>query len=155
MVESFTSRLPHWQLQQKLTQIFYEINLKEFSFEEVSNPTIPSCKVFFEFGLADFEGFNYIDEEEVKKTIELLTKEHLHIMDFFCGIRYYKNNAGKKTALKFDYYMLRTIFSRDRVEIQVHHERGPRYISPEELIMFVFNQTNKGLDKKVLRKSKP
>ena len=51
--------------------------------------------------------------------------------------------------------MLRTIFSRDRVEIQVHHERGPRYISPEELIMFVFNQTNKGLDKKVLRKSKP
>ncbi len=143
MVESFNSTLSSKQLQQRLIQVLYEINRKEFSFEEVANPTIPECKLIFEFGLADAEGFNYIDEEEAKKSTEsCLGKEHLHTMDFFCAIRYYKGNAEKKTALKFDYYLLRTVYNRDILEIQVFHERGPRYISPEDLTLFIFNKTN-------------
>ena len=67
MVESFNSTLSSKQLQQRLIQVLYEINRKEFSFEEAANPTIPECKLIFEFGLADAENFNYIDEEEVKK----------------------------------------------------------------------------------------
>ncbi len=154
-VESFSSSLPNVQLQQKLMQIFYEINRKDFSFEEVANPTIPGCKVIFEFGLADTEGFNFIDDEETKKALNLLMDEHLHIMDFFCGIRYYKCKDEEKTALKFDYYLLRTIFNHGKVEIQVHHERGPRYVSPEDLTLFIFKQINEGSNKKVLRKTKP
>ena len=75
-IESFTSSLSSRQLQQKLIQVFYEINQKEFSFEEVTNPTIPDCKVIFEFGLADSEGFSYIDNEEEKKALDLIGKEH-------------------------------------------------------------------------------
>ena len=155
MVESFNSTLSSKQLQQKLIQVFYDVNRKEFSFEEVANPTIPECKVIFDFGLADAESFNYMDEEEVKKALNLLAKEHLHTMDFFCAIRYYKGNAEKKTALKFDYYLLRTIFSKDAFEIQVFHERGPRYISPEDLALFIFNKTNEAAKRKVLKKSNP
>ncbi len=76
-------------------------------------------------------------------------------MDFFCAIRYYKGNAEKKTALKFDYYLLRTVYSRDAFEIQVFHERGPRYISPEDLALFIFNKTNEAAKRKVLKKSNP
>ena len=125
-------------LQQKLIQVFFEANRKEFSFEEVTNPTVPQGKMIFEFGLAESEGFNYIDEEELKKTLKFLAKERLHSMDFFCSIRYYKGIGEKKTPLKFDYYVLRTIFSKDNFEVQVFHERGPRYISPEELTAVYF-----------------
>lgn len=155
MIESFNSTLSSKQLQQRLIQAFYEINRKEFSFEEVANPTIPECKVIFDFGLADAESFNYMDEEEVKKALNLLAKEHLHTMDFFCAIRYYKGNAEKKTALKFDYYLLRTVYSRNAFEIQVFHERGPRYISPEDLALFIFNKINEASNRKILKKSNP
>ena len=151
-VENFASSFSNTQLQQKLIQIFYEINQKEFSFEEVANPTIPGCKVIFEFGLADAEGFDYIDEEEASKALNLIINEHFHIIDFFCGIRYYKGDTEKKTPLKFDYYILRTTYNRNNFEIQVHHERGPRYISPEDLTLFIFNKINEVSNRKVLRK---
>jgi hypothetical protein len=155
MVESFNSTLSSKQLQQKLIQVFYDVNRKEFSFEEVANPTIPECKVIFDFGLADAESFNYMDEEETGKALNLLAKEHLHTMDFFCAIRYYKGNAEKRTALKFDYYLLRTVYSRGAFEIQVFHERGPRYISPEDLALFIFNKINEAAKRKVLKKANP
>ena len=47
-------------------------------------------------------------------------------MDFFCSIRYYKGSGEKRSPLKFDYYMLRTVFSKDIFEVQVFHERGPK-----------------------------
>jgi len=150
MVESFNSALSSKKLQQRLIQVLYEVNRKEFSFEEAANPTIPECKLIFEFGLADAEGFNYIDEEEVKKVRNLLEKENLRTMDFFCVIRYHKRE--KKSALKFDYYLLRTLYDRDIFEIQVFHQKGPRYVSPEDLTLFVFNKTNEASSRKILKK---
>jgi len=149
-VESFNATVTSKQLQQKLIQVLYEINEREFSFEEAANPTIPECKLIFEFGLADAEGFNFIDEEEVKKVQNHLGKESLRTMDFFCAIRYYKGE--KKRALKFDYYLLRTIYDKDILEIQVFHKKGPRYISPEDLTLFIFNKTNEASKRKILKK---
>ena len=150
LVESFNSAVSTKQLQQRLIQVLYEINREEFSFEEAANPTIPECKLIFEFGLADAGGFNYIDEEEVKKVLNLLEKESLHTLDFFCAIRYYKGE--KKTALKFDYYLLRTLYDKEALEIQVFHKKGPRYISPEDLTLFIFKETNEVSKRKILKK---
>ncbi len=99
-IDSFNSTLSSKQLQQKLIQVLHDINRREFSFEEISNPTVPQGRVIFEFGLAESEGFNYIDDEELKKTLNFLAKERLHSMDFFCSIRYYKGSGEKKTAVK-------------------------------------------------------
>ena len=131
--DKFNSTLSSKQLQKKLIQVLKDVNGKEYGFEEIANPTVPGGRVIFEFGLAESGDFNYIDEEEVKKTLSLLIKERLHSMDFFCSIRYYKGSGVNRSALKFDYYMFRTIFSKDILEVQVFHERGPRYLSPEEL----------------------
>jgi hypothetical protein len=154
-VDSFNSTISSKQLQLKLVRVFFEANRKEFSFEEITTPTVPHGKVIFEFGLAESEGFNYIDDEELKKTLMHLAKERLHSMDFFCSIRYYKYIGEKKMPLKFDYYMLRTIFSKDNFEVQVFHERGPRYISPEEVTEFIFNEINESSNKrkKILKKT--
>ena len=153
--DKFNSTLSSKQLQQKLIQVLKDVNGKEYSFEEIANPTVPGGRVIFEFGLAESGDFNYIDEEEVKKTLRVLTKERLHSLDFFCSIRYYKGSGISRSALKFDYYMLRTIFSKDILEVQIFHERGPRYLSPEELTMFIFSKVNDEScrNRKILKKT--
>jgi hypothetical protein len=153
MIQSFVSTLSSRQLQRRLIRLFYETNRKEFRFEEVANPTTPDGKVTFDFGLADTESFNYIDEEETKKTLRLLSKEEPQTMDFFCAIRYHKGSGEKKTPLKFDYYLLRTLYGKGAFEIQVFHERGPRYISPEDLTQFICNTLNEGASRKILKKT--
>jgi hypothetical protein len=155
-IDSFTSTLSNRQLQQRLIQVFYEVNCRELSFEEVTNPTVPHGIVIFEFGIAESEGFNFIDEEELGKAMDFLAKERLSAMDFFCSIRYYKVTGEARNALKFDYYMLRTLFRKDTLEVQVFHERGPRYIAPEELTAFIFNKINEksSRNKKILKKTK-
>jgi hypothetical protein len=154
-IESFNSTLSTRQLQQKLIQVFHKVNNVEFTFEEVANPTVPQGTIFFEFGIAETGDFNFIDNEELKKIMKFLAKELLHTMDFFCSIRYYQNIGENRSPLKFDYYMLRTVFSKDIFEVQVFHERGPRYISPEELTTFIYNkinETSSSKNKKVLKK---
>ena len=152
-IDTFSSTISSKQLWQKLIQALHEVNNKEFNFEEVTNPTVPEGKVIFEFGLAESGNFNYIDKEEVKKTLYFLAKERLRSMDFFCSIRYYKETGEKKRPLKFDYYMLRTIFSKDIFEVHVFHERGPRYISPEDLTNFIYNKLNQVSSKKILKRN--
>jgi hypothetical protein len=152
--ETFSSILTSKQLQQKLIQTLHEANRREFSFEEVSIPTVPQGRVIFEFGLAQSTDFNFLDDEEAKEAMAFLAKERLHSLDFFCAIRYYRGSGEKKSALKFDYYMLRTVFGKDTFEVQVFHERGPRYVSPQELTAFVSERLNEASTKKVLKQTR-
>jgi len=148
----FTSSLSGRALQQKLIQIFQKVNGKNLSFLEVGSPSMPNCTVIFEWGIADVGGFTYIDEVEAKKMLDISAREHLKVLDLFCGIRYYKSAATKKTPLRFDYYMMRVGFGANhRVEFQVFHERGPRYISPDELVNFLVVKINAASARKTLK----
>jgi hypothetical protein len=151
-IEHFTLALPSKKLQQKLIHVLSEINRKTFNFEEIANPTVPECTIIFEIGIADAKSFNYIDEEETKKTLNALKKEPFRILDFFCAVRYYKTKTEKKTPLKFDYYMIRFAFGKDTLEMRVFHERGPRYISPEDIVAFLVNKVNEASGRKILKK---
>jgi hypothetical protein len=149
--ELFTSALTNKKLQQKLIHVISEINRKTLSFEEIANPTVPECTIIFEVGIADAKSFSYIDEEEAKKALDVLKKEPFRTLDFFCVVRYYKGRTEKKTPLKFDYYIVRFEFGKGMLEIRVFHERGPRYISPEEIANFLVSQINKASAKKILK----
>jgi hypothetical protein len=151
-IDNFSTTFSNKKLQQRLIQVLREINRRSFSFEEIAYPTVPECTIIFEAGLADAKSFNYIDEEEAKKVLIALRKAPFQTMDFFCAVRYYKGTAEKKTPLKFDYYMMRTIFGKNAVEIQVFHERGPRYISPEDIVTFLVNMINETSPRKILKK---
>ncbi len=148
--ESFLFTVSIRQLQRKLIQKFCELNQKNFSFEEVAIPTVPDSTLIFEFGLAEDNGFNFINQEEAEKALASL-KDSLRTMDFFCSIRYYKNGKEKRTPLKFDYYMMRLLFSKGEVEFDLFHERGPRYLSPEDLVLFIVDGLNEGLPRKIIR----
>jgi hypothetical protein len=148
--DRFTSPLSSRKLQQRLIQVLHDINRETFSFEEVAYPTVPECTIIFEVGLADAKSFNYIDEEETKRALSALRKATFQTMDFFCAVRYYKGVA--KAPLKFDYYLMRFVFGKNSVEIQVFHERGPRYISPEDIITFLVNKIDEASARKILKK---
>jgi hypothetical protein len=137
--------------QQALTQTLHKLNNETFSLEDVAGPSVPQCTVILEFGIADEVNFNYLDEEETKRVLKIIHKKTFKIMDFFCAIRYHKTQNEKKTPLKFDYYMLRFTFNEKSTEIQVCHERGPRHVSPEEIVSFVVNKINEKFSRKILR----
>jgi len=153
--ESFTLSLSSKKLQQRLIQVLHEINRKTFSFEEIAHPSVPDCTIIFEVGIADAKSFNYIDEEETKRVLNALKKDLFRVMDLFCAVRYYKIRAEKKAPLKFDYYMIRTVFGKDSMEMRVFHERGLRYISPEDIITFLVNKINEASARKILKRLEP
>jgi hypothetical protein len=149
--DNFTSPFSSKKLQQRLIQVLHKINRRTFSFEEVAYPTVPQGTIIFEAGLAEAKNFNYIDEEETKRVLTALRKATFQTMDFFCAVRYYKGAGEKKKPLKFDYYLMRFVFGKNSVEIQVFHERGPRYILPEDIVAFLVNEINKTSARKMLK----
>ena len=151
LVEGFNATVSTKRLQEKLLRTLHELNRAKFTFEEIANPTIPRGTVLFEFGLAKDGGFSYLNEEELKTSLAFLNRERLEVLDFFCSIRYYKSNGDKKTPLKFDYFFFRTVFGKELLEVQVYHERGPRYVSPADLVGFIVNKLNMMQSKKVLK----
>lgn len=154
-LQTYVSTVSGRQLQQKIIQFLAGVNRKELSFEEVSIPTIPSSQVIFEFGLAEEGNFNYLSSEETKRALALIAMDHLASLDFFCSICYYKVSGRERQALKFDYYMLRTLFGKGFFEVRVFHERGPRYLSPEDLAEYIFRGVNGGSNRKILKQATP
>lgn len=154
-IENYVSTVSSRQLQQKLIQLLGDVNRKEFRFEEVSIPTIPEGVVIFEFGLAEAGNFNFINPEEVKRALAFVAKEAVQSLDFFCSIRYYKGGGDKRQALKFDYYMLRMVFGKGTFEVQVFHERGPLYLSPQDITSFIVNRLNGDSNRKILKEANP
>ena len=151
----FATALSSKRLQQTLIQALKEANTKTFNIEDIAAPSEHQIQVIFEFGIAETNNFNYLDEDEANRTIKIIQKKPLQLADFFCAIRYYKTQNEKKTALKFDYYMIRFIFNKNIVETQVFHERGPRYMLPEDIINFVLKTINETASRKVLTLIKP
>ena len=154
-IDTFSTHFSSKKLQQRMMKVFCEINRGNFSFKEVACPTVPDCTIIFEVGLAEAESFNYIDEEEAKKVLSALRKAPLQTIDFFCAVRYYKGHGEKKKPLKFDYYMMRALFGKNAVEIRVFHERGPRYIPPEDLVTFLVTKVNETSARNILKKTSP
>ncbi len=147
----FATLISNKKLQQALVQTAQKLNGEKLSLEEVTEPSIPACMVVFEFGIAEGDTFNYLDSAETQKVLEKIRKAPMPIIDFFCAIRYYKKQYGKKIPLKFDYYMLRLTFNAGFMEINVFHERGPRHMLPEDIVNLIVNKVNEFFSRKVLK----
>ncbi len=150
-IATFTTSISSKKLQARLIQVFREINCKTFNFEDIADPSIPHCTIIFELGIAEAKNFNYLDKEETGRALKVVEKKSLQVMDFFCAICYYKTEGEKKAPLKFDYYMMRTLFNKNSMETRVFHERGPRYVSPDDIVNFFVNKINESFSRKVLK----
>jgi hypothetical protein len=152
-ITHFNTSISNKGLQQALTQIFHQLGNETLTIEDVANPSLPQCIVIFEFGIAEANNFNYLNNEEKNRVLKVIQEKPFQSMDFLCSIRYYKTQNEKKTPLKFDYYMLRFTFNKNMVEMEVFHERGPMHLSPEEITSFIVNKINEKFSKKILKAS--
>jgi hypothetical protein len=138
-------------LQRALLQACHKLNAETLDLKDLVTPSIPQCNVIFELGIADGDGFNFLDNEETNKLLKLVDKQPLQMMDFLYVIRYYKTDREKKTPLRFDHYMLRFVFDKGLAEMRVFHEKGPMHVSPDEVVDFITHKTNALFSKKVLK----
>ncbi|MEM3700329.1 MAG: hypothetical protein QXL57_05630 [Candidatus Bathyarchaeia archaeon] len=151
----FTTSISNKKLQQTLIRTLQQINAKAFKLEEIADPSIPQCTVLFEFGIAEANTFNFLSSEETNKVLKAINKKPFQLVDFFCAIRYYKVENEQKKPLKFDYYMMRFLFNKNYVETQVFHERGPRYLSPDDVVNLILKKTNEAFSRKILKTLQP
>jgi len=149
----FAASISVKRLQQALMETFHKLNEETFRLEDVAPPSIPRCKLVFEFGVAEGNDFSYVDAEEKDRVLKALSRRLFQVLDFLCAIRYYKIEEAKLAPLRFDYYLLRFAFDNDSVQLRVFHERGPVHVSPEDLSEFIVDRINASFPKKVLKHS--
>lgn len=134
-------------LQEAILITAFGLNKQEFDLNTIA-PTKISCKIGFEFGIAERASFNYLDREEVERFRKSLTKKEAVLnTDFLCIVKYHVTNVGKRQPLKFDNYMLRFTFRKPQMQLWVFHEKGTQRLSLEELIEFLTKQVNAELKK--------
>jgi hypothetical protein len=139
------------KLQTTMVETLYKLNNQTFALEEVTTPSTPECRVTFEFGIADDKDFNYLNTEEKDKLLKTIQKRPFSILDYFCIVRYYTMKMEKKTTLKSDHYMLRFLFEKEFVQIQIFHEKGLMYTTPKDLPEFLAGRINAESTKKLLK----
>lgn len=147
----FGTSISNRTLQQMLVESLHALTNQAISLEMVTDPSIPEYQAVFEFGIAEADGFNYLDDDETAIASKAIGKKPLQTMDLFCVVRYYKPSAKKRTSLRFDYNMIRFTFNKGFMDAYVFHERGPRYMSPEDIINVIVNKVNETISKRVVK----
>jgi hypothetical protein len=150
MKRRFATTIANKKLQQTLVQALRETSGRTFKLEDIAFPSVHDCTATIEFGIADACSFNYLDDGETSEVLKRIRQQPFQLMDFFCAIRYYRTMGGRKTPLRFDYYLFRLVFGEKTVEMLFFHERGPRYVCPEDLENLVVAKINDKFTKKIL-----
>lgn len=141
--------LTYWpsrrQIQQTILHTFHQLNQEVCSLNEIAPPSTSKWEVSFELGVAEGITFNYLDREEVSRVEKSIAKRALPVLDFLCVARYRIMGKGKREVPKSDYHLLRLAFYRKNAELRGFHERGPRRVSPKDLLVFMLNRINASL----------
>jgi len=150
-VARFTHRISVRKLQQAILCTLYQLNQETHRFSDIASHFPSKYEVSFEFGVAEGTTFNYLDKEELERFQETIVKESPPIFDVFCVVRYHVVDKEKRVPLKFDYHLVRFMFYKNSVELQVCHERGTQRLSLEDLIIFIIKRINEELSQRRLK----
>lgn len=150
-IADFSTMISNKKLQDALVDVLYKLNKETLTLEEAATPSIPECKVNFEFGIAEGCEFTYIDDEEKQKVQKIVERKPFFTLDFLCIIRYHKFKNMKKTTLKSDRYFVRFMFYQALLQIQIFHEKGLMYVSPKDLPEFFARRISAESSKKALK----
>jgi len=139
-------------LQQTIAQVFHELNKQTIDMKTLTKAAPANCAVNFEFGAADADTFNFLDEEELKKLKKAMKQQRFRVLDVYCATRYHVTDAsGKTRSLKFDYSILRFAFYKRQIQLFICHERGINRVPLEDLALFLLSQINNRLAEKQQR----
>lgn len=142
----FKYREPTKSIQKAILFTFFKLNQEISNFCDVTPYLDKNCEVGFEFGIADGTDFIFLDNKELEKCERSLSENDWNSFDFFIIICYYRiKRDNKRVPLKFDSHIIRFIFYRGFLELQIHHEKGPQRISLDDLADFMNEKINSEL----------
>jgi hypothetical protein len=108
-------------------------------------PGYQSGRVVFKFGVGNKDGFDILDEKEVKRVIQRIEeKGTFKTLDLVFHL-HYSVDDGKRHKVHQDQYLARLTFQPGRVELLLHHLKGVRRIGPDELVRILLLATNNEL----------
>ena len=137
-IAHFTHKASMKSVQQAIVVAFSELNQKRCRLEEVARSSGPYCDVDFEVGVGEQSTFIFLETSEVERLKGEVSKRTLPFLDFLFVLQYHANrDSGRRSPLKFDYYLMRFAFAKNLTEFLVSHERGPRRVHVEDLVRFV------------------
>jgi len=151
----FTSQSSEGDLQRAILEALRRLNGETHRLEEVTVFPPSGHRVNFELGVADGNTFSFLDSQEAARVQGAVAVGPLPVLDFLCVACYRPPGRGGRGAPRFDYYLLRFAFQEAAVELRVFHERGPRHVSPGDLILFVERRVNEALLRNRLRPLTP
>jgi hypothetical protein len=133
-------------VQKAILFTFYKINQEIYKLSDVASYLDQNCEVGFEFGVAESSNFIFLDKKELERCVKFLSEKDFGSLDFLFIVRYYRIKVdSKKVPLKFDFQIIRFIFKRDFLELQIHHEKGPQHIPIDDLTKFMAKKINSEL----------
>ncbi len=136
-------------LQKALVGVLYRLNLGKTCLRP-RRPYRPKVRAFLEFGIADGVTFGFIDRETWALYRKSVRRQSMTTLDLLCIARYYVAEAKQRRPLRFDYYLLRFLFSKTQVELRVFHEKGTQRISADNLIAVLVKKVNREMYRKGL-----
>jgi len=110
-------------------------------------PGYQSGGVAFKFGVGNKDGFDILNDSEVKRVVQRIEeKGPFRILDLVFHL-HYSVDDGKRHKVHQDQYLARLAFQPGRVELLLHHLKGVRRISPDELVRIMLSAINHQLDR--------
>lgn len=138
-------------LQQAILRSLHHLNNEVYDLGVVTPYLKQKCKVSFEFGVAEDNVFNFLDEKELEQCLKQITEKKFQTLDFFSVVRYHIFREGdKRIPLKFDYHVFRHTFSEGCLEMRIRHEKGTQRILLDDLTNFISKRVNAELFSKKL-----
>jgi hypothetical protein len=105
-------------------------------------PGYQSGRVVFKFGVGNKDGFDILDHKEVERVIRRIEeKGTFRNIDLIFHLHYAVDD-GKRHKVHQDKYLARLTFQPGRVELLLHHLKGVRRITPDELVRILLSATN-------------
>ena len=136
-------------LQKAILASLQSLTLKK-SPVEISVADLPGYKsgeVTFKVGVGNREGFDILDDREAKRLIQRIEERGtFRALDLFFQL-HYSIDDGRRHKVHQDQYMVRLAFQHGRVELLLHHLKGVRRVSPDEMVRLFLSVTNHELSR--------
>ncbi|MEJ2241789.1 MAG: hypothetical protein P8Y18_06575 [Candidatus Bathyarchaeota archaeon] len=150
-IARFEYRDPTRSIQKAILFTFHKLNQEISNCFDVTSYLDQNCEIGFEFGIADGTDFIFLDNKELERCERNLSENDWNSLDFFIIIRYYRIKMdNKRIPLKFDSHIIRFIFYKDFLELQIRHEKGPQRISLDDFADFMAGKINSELSRRKL-----
>jgi hypothetical protein len=112
---------------------------------EITVADIPGYRsggVRFKFGVGNKDGFDILDAKEAERVIRRIEEKGIfRTLDLVFHI-HYSLDDGKRHKIHQDQYLARLTFQPGRVELLLHHLKGVRRVTPDELVRILLSATN-------------